>query len=700
MTDRSLDDDVRRSAGRRRPPDTGEPSPFARATAHLRAARANGDRRGDGDALTSVFADLVDPDDLDRHERPHRRPADRYDDGWADDRWPDDRGDDRWPEDGWPDDRHGDDEPAGDRATKVRRRALLGLAGTGLGGAVLYTAANGLPGTRGGFPGLIDVPPPPPSEPREVGFRASEAGGFANRDESYARSVGQPTPAPEPPPAAEPPSTLFGTPSEAAANTQPAAPTLLTTDDTVKHLLRRATFGPTPELFLEVHDMGIDAWLEQQLDPASIPDGEADAVWAQFPRAAMGPQQIQAASERYSWDPMFDYGKATLARQIWSRRQLFEVMVDFWANHLNVATPGDGGWDVAAAYHNDVIRRHALGSFPEMLLAAIRHPALLRFLTNDDSSKESVNENLGRELLELHTVGVQSGYTEDDVRNSAYILTGRTVAGEMDEGGRPEGTFYYDPERHWTGAVQVLDFRHENASAEGGMEVGDAYARYLAGHPATARTIARKLAVRFVSDDPPDVLVERLATAYTDGGGQIVPILQTLFRSGEFWAAVGQKTRRPLENVVATARTLGIRPGGNTPEVVGSIYWSLQNSGHRPLAWPAPNGYPDVQPAWRSANGLLEVWNSHRGLVQGWTEGATYTPADQLIGDRPRGTVGEYVDSLCERLCLQRFQPEHRNALIAFLEAEEGTPSDQVDFENMADHLAPLVLDSPYFALR
>jgi uncharacterized protein (DUF1800 family) len=673
MTDQSVEPRVQRG------------SSFSQATANVRAARLNASRA----------------DDL-------------FDQLWFDDL---DELDGRGGEGGE------GDEPDGhhDRPPLSRRAVLGALAGTGAGGAALYIVATGLSGSGGDLLGGMITPPPPPADAdRGAAFRAADAGGFANRDESYARSAAaQTAPAPaadgpadaaatadtsdtsDPSAEAQPeaaPSTLHPSPSEAARAANPPATTILATDDTIGHLLRRATFGPTPQLVEAVRTRGIDGWLADQLDPTAIDDAEADGLWGLFPRASMGPAQVQASIERYSWDAMFDYAKATLARQVWSERQLFEVMVDFWANHLNLPTPGDGAWDVAASYHNDVVRRHALGSFTDMLLAAMRHPAMLRYLTNDVSSKDSVNENLGRELLELHTVGVSSGYTEDDVRNSAYILTGRTVAREDDDSGQPESTFVYDAGSHWTGAVRVLDFQHANATPEGGLDLGDAYVRYLAAHPATAQTIGRKLAVRFVSDDPPPALVDRLAAAFTDSGTQIVPVLQTLFRSTEFWEAVGQKTRRPLENVVASARILGVRPGADTAHVVESLYWSLQNAGHRPLGWPAPNGYPDVQAAWRSANGLLEVWNTHRSLVQGWQDGATYTEATALVGPAP--SVGEYVDSLCRRLCLQTFRPEHRNALIAFLDAQESTPLDESDIEHQADHLVPLVLDSPYFALR
>jgi uncharacterized protein (DUF1800 family) len=567
----------------------------------------------------------------------------------------------------------------GARGSPIRRRMLLALAGTGLVGGPLLAKQL-----------LGDSPGASPPETRDAAYRAADAGGFANRDESYA-STGREARAAEP-------MGVFATPNEAAQATEVTVPTILATDDPALHLLRRVTFGPTPTQVDEIHDQGIDAWLAQQLDPAAIPDEPGDAAWGLFPLASMEPSEIQRSIERYSWNAMGDYGRATLARQIWSRRQVFEVVVDFWADHLHVPMPGAGGWDVGASYHNDVIRRHALGSFTDMLLAAMQHPAMLRFLSNAESKKDAVNENLGRELLELHTVGVASGYTEDDVRNSAYILTGRIA--ENDEDAPNEGSFVYDADRHWTGPVQVLDFQHPNPTAEGGLEVGDAYLRYLATHPSTARTIAHKLAVRFVADSPPDALVERLATTFLDSGTEILPVLDILFRSGEFWAAVGQKTRRPLENVVASARALDVRPGGDTVNAVKGFYWQVEKAGHAPLAWRAPNGYPDVQPAWRSAGGILEAWNTHRSMVEGWHEGATYGEPADLITGRPQATVGEYVDSLCQRLCFQTFQPQHRDALIAFAEADPTAPTAQSRLGDQVQFVIPLVLDSPYFALR
>jgi len=585
------------------------------------------------------------------------------------------------------------------------RRQVLSVAGVGA--AAVWGLTKVLPGSSGSF----TWPDAPELTDRVAGSRPSEAGGFANRDASYTAGVASEVNAAD--------ANLYASASEAAAKTKVTVATIVATDDPVKHLLRRATFGANQPLVDEVHDQGIDAWLAEQLDPESIEDGTAEQVFSQFPLAGMGPAEIQRSIERYDWVAMFEYGQATLGRQIWSQRQLYEVMVDFWANHLNVPTPGGGGWDVSPSYHEKVVRRHALGSFTDMLLAAMQHPAMLQYLSNDISDKDDVNENLGRELLELHTVGVASGYTEDDVRNSAYILTGRTVTSEhsmmeMGEGEMAEmgemamdmemgafgGTFMFEAAKHWIDPVTVLDFTHPNPTREGGMEVGDDYLRHLASHPATAHNIARKLAVRFVSDAPPDTLVDRMADAYLSSETRITPVLDILFRSGEFWAAVGEKVRRPLENALAAARAVEVQPGGDTRKGLENLYWQVGSMGHRPLSWPSPDGYPDVRQAWRSTSAVLQGWNLHRSLIQGWQEGLTYVPADQLVAGRPSATVGEYVDSLCQRLCLQTFGPQHRDALIAFTEHSAETPTADAGLGDLVDHLAPLVLDSPHFSLR
>src|SRR4029453_7975497 len=146
----------------------------------------------------------------------------------------------------------------------------------------------------------------------------------------------------------------------------------------------------------------------------------------------------------------------------------------------------DGGWDTRTPY-DQLIRTHALGRYSDMLYASAQHPAMMRYLDNARSDARNINENYGRELLELHTVGGDAKYTQKDVRNSAYIMTGPTVDND--------GRFYYDMYRHWVGKVKVLGFTATNKSQKDGMKLGDKYVKYLATHPKTAQRIARKLAI-------------------------------------------------------------------------------------------------------------------------------------------------------------------------------------------------------------
>jgi uncharacterized protein (DUF1800 family) len=209
------------------------------------------------------------------------------------------------------------------------------------------------------------------------------------------------------------------------------------------HLLRRATYGPTPTALAQVRSAGVDAWLTQQLAPAKLADPVGDVITARYPRLAWSAAQAHAAYPNSDWVLMFELGQATVARAAWSTRQLFEVMVDFWSNHLNVTSPSSEVWDNRHLYDRDVIRKHALGRFADMLVASAKHPAMLRYLDNASSTKDAPNENYGRELLELHTVGVNGGYTETMMVDSARIMTGFTIG--------PNHAYTYDAARHWTG---------------------------------------------------------------------------------------------------------------------------------------------------------------------------------------------------------------------------------------------------------
>ncbi len=464
--------------------------------------------------------------------------------------------------------------------------------------------------------------------------------------------------------------------------------------EAVLHLVRRATFGLTHVLLNDVRKRGPENWLDDQLHPDRIDDPIAAVIDTCYPLLAGTAAQLQAAIPvddplRASWQLI----EAAIARQVWSRRQLAEVMIDFWSNHFNVTTPMGPTRTTKSVEDRTVIRRHALGRFEDLLVADAKSPAMLVHLGNASSRGDDPNENYGRELLELHTVGINAGYTEDDVRNSAYVLTGWGVG--------DNGEFRFLPSGHYTGPVEVLGWSAQNASAEHGLAVGEDYLRYLARHEQTARHLSHKLAVRFVSDDPPDSLVDKLAEAYLSADTAIVPWLKTLFSSPEFVASVGQKVRTPLEDLVSSARALGIEPPtGQDTSGIWALIGQSAVLGQRPLGAIPPTGYADVAAAWLSTSGVLGRWNMHRHLTNGGIAGLRRPALRGLLAGEPLETMGALVDRLTIRLTGQVFRDEHRSALLAFLGVAESTPYDDEVVTGSLAELTALVLDSPYHLLR
>jgi len=392
---------------------------------------------------------------------------------------------------------------------------------------------------------------------------------------------------------------------------------------------------------------------------------------------------------------MIDLCLAAIARAAWSRRQLLEVLVDLWSNQLNITCPSSQVWDSRARFDAEVIRRHALGRYQDMLRAAITHPAMITYLNNEESTKHNPNENLGREVLELHSVGVRGGYTERDVKVSALILTGLSVDWRT-------GAYAYHPEDHYVGPVRVMGFRHPNASADGRAAV-DAYLRYLATHPATAQRIARRLAVRFVRDDPPQALVDRLARVYLARGTAIAPMLVQLFASQEFAAAADAKVRTPYESLLASVRALGLTPPSAGVEPVRELYWSLASVGQQPFAWPRPDGYPDVAAAWQSAAGALARWNMNSSLAGNWWPQGFRRPALRSFLPAPLpATHGRLVEALAVRLRQRPVSAAERDAVCAFLGVRAGTAlrTDSPAVTWRLEQVIALLLDAPTQAWR
>ncbi|MEV6346845.1 DUF1800 domain-containing protein [Actinoplanes sp. NPDC051851] len=479
-------------------------------------------------------------------------------------------------------------------------------------------------------------------------------------------------------------------PTRAAA----AAPGDLVGADPIAHLLRRATHGPTPASLAEARRLGAAAWLERQLAPAKIADSVSDGLVARLPLAFAAIADVRAAVAKNSYVPMKQLGRATIARAVWSNRQLFEVTAAFWANHLHVAAPSSGVWDSRGDYEARVIRAHAFGRFADMLKASARHPAMLTYLDQRSSTKQHPNENYARELMELHTVGM--GYTEDDVQAASRLLTGLTV-------NKGSGQYAYDASLHLTGAVRILGFTHANAGTDG-EAAALALLDHLARLPATAERLARKLCVRFVADEAPESLVTRLAEVYLANDTAIVPVLRALFTSAEFAASIGRKTRTPYEDLIASVRALGLGPEKDGVAGLDALYDIVAGAGNAPFRWSPPNGFPDVAAIWASPSAFLARCNAHLNLAGGWYPKQLTRPADllsTLAGPLP-ATYGALIDALAVRLIGVRLPAAHTAAVLSVAGKLPTSPLTAKDgsLAGNAPYLIALVLDSPSFQLR
>ncbi len=312
------------------------------------------------------------------------------------------------------------------------------------------------------------------------------------------------------------------------------------------------------------------------------------------------PQPLNIIQKTFRAEALARLQRATLADCGFGER-----LVAFWSNHFCISA-GKGGlarmW--AGSFEREAIRPHVFGRFGDMLKAVEQHPAMLFFLDNQQSlgpdsragqnRKRGLNENLAREIMELHTLGVDGGYTQDDVTSLARIITGWTYAGRQGQLG-PPGSFVFNANAHQPGAQRLLGKTYENT----GVAQGEAALADIARHPATAKFIATKFARHFVADDPPPALVARLAQVFSKSDGDLKALATALLDSDEAWAAPLTKVRSPYEFLVATGRLLA-----RVPEDPMRYLGGLNVLG-QPLWSPAgPNGFPDSNAAWAAPEGM------------------------------------------------------------------------------------------------
>lgn len=510
----------------------------------------------------------------------------------------------------------------------------------------------------------------------------------------------------------------------------------LTDEQRIVHVLNRLGFGARPGDVERVKAMGLETYINQQLNPEKLTDELAEnkvrdlsvlnmttaELYEKYPQPGqllrqlqqrgMLPEDLAEARENRvkgganskpgempSQPPTADpvnnekYRKvieeyyrengfqrpqriiaelqsSRILRAVYSERQLQEVMVDFWTNHFNVfAGKGADRW-LLPAYDRDTIRPHAMSKFSTLLQATAQSPAMLFYLDNFQSvspnanrggqrpngrrlpelggqrrragamdrdqnmpaqpppqrQRRGINENYARELMELHTLGVDGGYTQKDVQEVARCFTGWTIFAPRgggaavnamlgEAGRRNAGTFFFNARMHDDGEKTVLG---KKIPAGGGIKDGLMVLDILANHPSTAKFIATKLVRHFVADDPSPALVERVAVAFTKSDGDIRETLKAIFFSNEFNSteAYRAKVKRPFELVVSAIRALGAETNGGP----GTHQW-IARMGEPLYGFQTPNGYSDAAESWVNTGGLLERMNFGLALAANRVQG-------------------------------------------------------------------------------
>lgn len=435
-----------------------------------------------------------------------------------------------------------------------------------------------------------------------------------------------------------------------AAADPPDAPSASGPDRKIAHLLGRIGYGARPGDIERVGRIGIERYIDEQLHPERIDDAIADEqlsgfgiirmtipqLYEHYPqpgsvarklgRAARSGADSAAGVSREEIEAYYaanDLGRPAeilqalqaqkIVRAVYSNRQLQETMTDFWMNHFNIFWgKGQDKW-LTADFEMYAVRMHTLGKFQDLLMATAKSPAMLFYLDNVLSSAPGsagknggvpakrmpgINENYAREIMELHTLGVGGGYTQKDVQEVARCFTGWTID-RSGEGAR----FVFRPRMHDRGEKTVLGV---TIPAGGGIEDGEKVIAILAHHPNTARFIAAKLVRRFVSDDPPEALVERIASVYMATDGDIREMLRAILTSDEFNApaAYRAKIKSPFELAISAIRSLdGVTDG--SPRLARFI----AGMGQPLYMYQPPTGYPDRAEQWVNTGALVERLN-------------------------------------------------------------------------------------------
>ena len=492
-------------------------------------------------------------------------------------------------------------------------------------------------------------------------------------------------------------------------------PTLLSLDQDL-HWARRLTYGVTPATINTIKGQGRQRFLESQL--AVQNDPVVAGVSDRYRLLDMTPTQLKQlfeGNDQRPDDQKLDYMAAEdqlvemkIIKTAWGRNQLFEKVHDVWASFMHVPV-GEKTRLMAPHFDQAVVRKHTFGRFVDMLQAAIFHPAMLVYLDQPESNGNAkgedgrlkINENLGREVLELFSVGSLDPITGKanydgrlDVVESAYVLTGLTVD-------RDDLTTKFEPDMRYRGKLKVMGWTHPNTNPAQGTAVIRSYLNYLAYHPATAKHIAEQFARHVISDAPRPQLIQNLANVFIKSRTDIKPMLRALFASEDFKKSVGQKFRTPWEAVASQLRASGATLDATMQDAIGKQgtfngirdlrYLIEQNGGHVNNR-ATPDGQPDYMQAWLSGKGLLDRWNLAAILAQSGWKGIKVPEAAALAG-QTGGTQAQLVSKLTNRVVGQQLQPGFVSALHQMLGSAPTSPAGRVQDQPT---LLRTVLSSPH----
>jgi uncharacterized protein (DUF1800 family) len=517
------------------------------------------------------------------------------------------------------------------------------------------------------------------------------------------------------------------------------------------HFLNRTTYGPTLPEIDQIKKGGIESFLEEQLHPDENKDvlvqeklntikllikykeklGKHPARDEELPLTYLNSpldklweltdnKMTTAKKERTR--PAEEVRAASWIRAVYSKYQLKEIMVEFWHNHFNVNPFGDD--KIAATfpvYDREVIRKNCFGNFRVFLEDVAKSTAMQYSLDNYSSKASPANENYARELFELHTLGSDNylntlynrwkevpgalngkpiGYIDEDVYEAARAFTGWTIANGAKLGKKDvlpdNGGFYYVDGWHDNYQKRVLgvEFEPNQPHLADGRKVLD----LVAFHPSTAKHLAKKLCVRFVSDDPSDALISRTATTwikYKDSPDQIAQTLTFILNSSEFKSSAGRKVKRPFEYLASIFRVTGT---DFTP--VNKLSDMLNPMGYFHFQWPTPTGHPDISTYWLYSNAMLARWNSADQLISSSSKFSF--PDFKSITPMGLTTPEQVAEFWTERILHKKMPSEFIGTVAGMLSSNKGVQKvfDPNDLKGNLNTMIALILMSPDFQLK